>query len=96
MSGLIAVPKQRYVDDEQESIEEGRIHRKKPKGKSTPEATCRANGSKSKAQSRGARVLATQKDWMTLFIRTIAAARATAKIGTADRIDNIERRRFPR
>jgi IS5 family transposase len=65
------------------------IHRKKPKGRATPETMRRANKAKSKIRSRVEHVFAEQKDRMGLFIRTIGIARATAKIGMANLVYNI-------
>ena len=68
-----------------------RIHRKKPKGKSMPEATRRANSLKSKVRSRVEHVFAEQKSRMGLFIRTVGIARAATKIGLANLAYNMKR-----
>ena len=67
------------------------IHRKKPKGRTMPEVTRRANNAKSRIRSRVEHVFAEQKERMDLFIRTIGIARATIKIGLANLIYNIKR-----
>ena len=67
------------------------VHRKKPKGKSMPEAIRRANNIKSKVRSRVEHVFAEQKSRMGLFIRTIGIARATTKIGLANLAYNMKR-----
>ena len=72
------------------------IHRKKPKGKAMPEATHRANNTKSKVRARVEHVFAEQKDRMHLFIRTIGIARATIKIGMTNLVYNIKRLIFLR
>lgn len=68
-----------------------RVHRKKPKGRSMPQAMRRANNTKSKVRARVEHVFAEQKDRMGLFIRTIGIARATTKIGMANIVYNIKR-----
>ena len=68
-----------------------RVHRKKPKGRTMPEVTRRANALKSKVRSRVEHVFAVQKDRMDLFIRTIGIARATTKIGMANLVYNMKR-----
>jgi transposase, IS5 family len=72
------------------------IHRKKPKGRTMPEAMRRANNAKSKIRSRIEHVFAEQKDRMGLLIRTIGMARATIKIGMANLVYNIKRLLFLR
>jgi hypothetical protein len=66
------------------------IHRKKPKGKPMPEAIARANGKKSKVRAFVEHVFARQKGPMEMFVRTIGLARATMKIGLANRTYNNE------
>jgi transposase len=68
-----------------------RVHRKKPKGRPTPDAVRRANAEKSKVRSRVEHVFAEQKDRMGLFIRTIGIARARVKIGMANLVYNFKR-----
>jgi IS5 family transposase len=68
-----------------------RIHRKKPKGRSMPDAVRRANALKSVVRSRVEHVFAEQKDRMGLFIRTIGIARAKVKIGMANLVYNFKR-----
>ena len=68
-----------------------RVHRKKPKGRSMPQAMRRANNAKSKVRARVEHVFAEQKDRMGLFVRTIGIARATTKIGMANIVYNIKR-----
>ena len=72
------------------------VHRKKPKGRSMPEALSRANNAKSKVRSRVEHVFAEQKARMDLFIRTVGIARATVKIGLANLVYNIKRLLFLR
>ena len=72
------------------------IHRKKPKGRTMPEVTRRANNAKSRIRSRVEHVFAEQKERMDLFIRTIGIARATIKIGLANLVYNIKRLIFLR
>jgi IS5 family transposase len=67
------------------------IHRKKPKGKSMPEAVARANGRKSKVRAFVEHVFARQKGPMDLVIRTIGLARAKLKIGLANLTYNMKR-----
>ena len=67
------------------------IHRKKPKGRTMPEAIRRANNAKSKIRSRVEHTFAEQKDRTGLFIRTIMIARATTKIGLANLVYNMKR-----
>mgnify|MGYP006288101299 CR=1 FL=1 len=68
-----------------------RIHRKKPKGRTMPDAIRRANALKSVVRSRVEHVFAEQKDRMGLFIRTIGIARAKVKIGMANLVYNFKR-----
>jgi transposase, IS5 family len=68
-----------------------RIHRKEPPGRPMPETTRRANAIKSKVRSGVEHAFAVQKDKMDLFIRTIGSARARAKIGMANLVDNMRR-----
>ena len=68
-----------------------RIHRKKPRGKSMPERTAKANAAKSKVRARVEHVFARQKDQMGLFIRTIGIKRAEAKITLANLAYNMHR-----
>jgi IS5 family transposase len=67
------------------------VHRKKPKGRSMPEAIRRANALKSTVRSRVEHVFAEQKDRMGLFIRTIGINRARVKIGMANLVYNFKR-----
>ncbi len=67
------------------------VHRKKPKGKSMPDAVRRGNAEKSKVRSRVEHVFAEQKDRMGLFIHTIGIARAKVKIGMANLVYNFKR-----
>ena len=67
------------------------IHRKKPKGKSMPRRTARANARKSAVRSAVEHVFARQKGPMGLFIRTIGIARARTKIGLANLVFNMQR-----
>jgi len=67
------------------------IHRKKPKGKSMPEAVARANGRKSKVRAFVEHVFARQKGPMGLVVRTIGLARAKVKIGLANLTFNMKR-----
>ena len=67
------------------------LHRKKPKGKTMPQHTQRANGKKSKVRSKVEHVFAVQKDKMALFIRTIGIKRAHVKIGLANIVYNMKR-----
>jgi transposase, IS5 family len=70
------------------------VHRKKPKGRTMPEAISRANNAKSKIRSKVEHVFAEQKDRMGLFIRTIGITRATVKIGLTNLVYNIKRLLF--
>ena len=68
-----------------------RIHRRKPAGKSMPEATARANAKKSSVRARVEHVFAHQKNRFGLFIRTIGIARAEAKLTLANLAYNFDR-----
>ena len=68
-----------------------RIHRKKPKGKPTPERMRIANAQKSKVRSAVEHVFAHQKGPMGLVVRTVGIARARVKIGMANLAYNIRR-----
>jgi hypothetical protein len=68
-----------------------RIHRRKPAGKPMPEATARANAKKSSVRARVEHVFAHQKNRFGLFIRTIGAARAEAKLTLANLAYNFDR-----
>lgn len=68
-----------------------RIHRRKPKGKSMPMATARANAVKSSIRARIEHVFAHQKNRFGLFIRTIGIARAEAKLTLANLAYNFDR-----
>jgi IS5 family transposase len=68
-----------------------RIHRRKPKGKSMPIATARANAAKSAIRARIEHVFAHQKNRFGLFIRTIGIARAEAKLTLANLAYNFDR-----
>jgi hypothetical protein len=68
-----------------------RIHRRKPAGKPMPEATSRANAKKSSVRARVEHVFAHQKNRFGLFIRTIGAARAEAKLTLANLAYNFDR-----
>ena len=59
--------------------------------KPMPERTARANAAKSKIRARVEHVFAQQKDKMRLFIRTIGAKRAEAKITLANLAYNMNR-----
>ena len=67
------------------------IHRRKPKGKSMPIATARANAAKSSIRARIEHVFAHQKNKFGLFIRTIGIARAEAKLTLANLAYNFDR-----
>jgi IS5 family transposase len=67
------------------------IHRKKPKGKSMPRPTARANARKSAVRAAVEHVFARQKGPMGLFIRTIGIVRARTKIGLANLTYNMQR-----
>jgi len=68
-----------------------RIHRRKPKGKSMPIATARANAAKSSIRARVEHVFAHQKNKFGLFIRTIGVTRAEAKLTLANLAYNFDR-----
>lgn len=68
-----------------------RIHRRKPKGKSMPIATARANAAKSLIRARIEHVFAHQKNRFGLFIRTIGITRAEAKLTLANLAYNFDR-----
>ena len=68
-----------------------RIHRRKPKGKSMPIATARANAAKSSIRARIEHVFAHQKNRFGLFIRTIGITRAEAKLTLANLAYNFDR-----
>ncbi|MFK7942969.1 MAG: transposase [Paracoccaceae bacterium] len=61
-----------------------RIHRRKPAGKSMPEATARANAKKPSVRACVEHVFAHQKNRFGLFIRTIGLAPAEAKLTLAN------------
>ena len=67
------------------------IHRRKPKGKSMPNATARANAAKSSIRARIEHVFAHQKNRFGLFIRTIGIARPEAKLTLAKLAYNFDR-----
>jgi len=68
-----------------------RIHRRKPAGKPMPEATRRANATKSSVRARIEHVFAHQKTRFGLFIRTIGIKRAEAKLTLANLAYNFDR-----
>ena len=68
-----------------------RIHRKKPKGKSIPERTRKANSVKSTVRAFVKHVFAQQKSHMGLFIRTIGLKRAETKINLVNLAYNMQR-----
>lgn len=68
-----------------------KLHRKKPKGKSMPQQTLRANGKKSQVRAKVEHIFAFQKEKMGLFIRTIGLERAHVKIGLANIVYNMKR-----
>ena len=68
-----------------------RIHRRKPAGKPMPEATRRANATKSSVRARIEHVFAHQKTRFGLFIRTIGIERAEAKLTLANLACNFDR-----
>jgi hypothetical protein len=72
----------------------GNVHRKKLRSKPMRDATRLANDAKSKIRSRVEHFFAAQKDRMDLFILTIGIARATTKIGMANRVYNVKRLHF--
>lgn len=67
------------------------IHRKKPKGKSLPAHTARANSRRSRIRARIEHVFALQKHRMGIFVRTVGIARAKIKIGFANLAYNMRR-----
>ena len=69
-----------------------RIHRRKPRGKSMPLATARANAAKSSIRAHIEHVFAHQKNRFGLFIRTIGLERAEAKLTLANLAYNFARR----
>jgi IS5 family transposase len=68
-----------------------RIHRRKPKGKTMPTATKRANAAKSSVRAHVEHVFAHQKNRFGLFIRTIGLKRAEAKLTLANLAYNFNR-----
>lgn len=68
-----------------------RIHRRKPVGKTMPEATAKANAKKSSVRAAVEHVFAHQKMRYGLFIRTIGLARAEAKLTLANLAYNFDR-----
>lgn len=68
-----------------------RIHRRKPRGKSMPEAMARANARKSSVRAKVEHVFGHQKNRFGLFIRTIGLARAQAKLILANIAYNFDR-----
>jgi len=68
-----------------------RIHRRKPRGKSMPKATARANAAKSTIRAHIEHVFAHQKNRFGLFIRTIGLKRAEAKLTLANLAYNFDR-----
>ncbi len=71
------------------------IHRRKPQGRPMPVRTARANARKSAVRAPIEHVFAEQKHRMGLFVRTIGLARATTKIGLANRVHNMRRLLWP-
>ncbi len=67
------------------------IHRRKPAGKPSPQATARANARKSAIRARVEHVFAHQKNRFGLFVRTIGIARAEAKLTLANLAYNFDR-----
>jgi transposase, IS5 family len=67
------------------------IHQKKPKGRTMPRRTARANARKSAVRSAVEHVFARQKGPMSLSVRTIGIARARTKIGLANLVYNMQR-----
>lgn len=70
------------------------IHRKKPRGRSMPKRTRRANAIRSAVRSRVEHVFAQQKARMGMTIRTIGLARARATIALANMVYNMTRWRW--
>jgi len=68
-----------------------RLHRKKPRGRSMPARTRRANARKSAVRAAVEHVFAHQKGPMGLVVRTIGLARAHVKIGLANLAYNMKR-----
>ena len=68
-----------------------RIHRRKPKGKSMPLASARANAGKSSVGAAVEHVLAHRKNRFGLFVRTIGPARAEAGLTLASPACNFDR-----
>ncbi len=68
-----------------------RIHRKKPAGRPTPDATRRANARRSRVRSAIEHVFAHEKGLMGLLVRTIGLAHAHVKIGLANLAYNMRR-----
>ena len=67
------------------------VHRKKPPRRPMPARTARANAKRSAVRAHIEHVFAEQKARMGLFVRTIGLARATTKIGLANRVHNRRR-----
>jgi IS5 family transposase len=67
------------------------IHHKKPRGRPMSSPVARANARKSKIRARVEHVFAEQKDRMSLFIRTIGIARASAAIMLVNMAYNMRR-----
>ncbi len=70
------------------------VHHKKPRGRSMPQRTSRANGRKSAVRSKVEHVFAQQKARMGLTIRTIGLARARAAVTLANIAYNMTRLRW--
>lgn len=68
-----------------------RVHRHKPKDKSMPVATARADATKSSIRARIEHGFAHQKNRFGLFIRTIGITQAEAKLTPADLAYNFDR-----
>ena len=68
-----------------------RIHRRKPVGRTMPQAIRQANAKKSSVRARVEHVFAHQKNHFGLFIRTIGLARAEAKLTLANLAYNFNR-----
>ena len=68
-----------------------RLHRKKPRGRSMPARTRRANARKSAVRAAVEHVFAHQKGPMGLVVRTVGLARARVKIGFANLAYNMRR-----
>lgn len=68
-----------------------RIHRRKPVGRTMPQAIRQANAKKSSVRARVEHVFAHQKNRFGLFIRTIGLARAEAKLTLANLAYNFNR-----